>query len=128
MHSKYGLKIFCYGINYTIARDIMFSSFFYTLSDKYNKKKSIWYDICFASFATIMTAPINYFRSRLYFDFNNPIKLNRMVSELKSEVCNTKINKFTFLFHNKFNIGLGTLRVGIGMAISKKIYELAENF
>lgn len=130
MYKKHGMNIFMYGGSYTIFRDSLFSLVFYTLSNKYNSHKSIYNDILYASAATAITSPINYFRNRLYFDFTKPVTVKQMILEINNEskslTC-TKASKLMYILHNKFNINFGVLRVGIGIALSKKIYETTEN-
>ena len=127
IYRKYGLGRFYYGLSYTTFKDVLFSCIFFALSEKYNKDKLILYNIIFASLATIITSPVYYFRNRIYFDFNNPVKLKDMIIELQSQLVTTNQNKIVYLFHNKFNIVFLTLRTSIGLAVSKKIYDCIDN-
>lgn len=129
LYKKHGLPIFNRGIMYTLNRDIFFSIMFYTLVERYNKDRKLSYDFAIASSATFMTSPIHYFRSRLYFDFNKPVKFTTILKEIKTDLmANTSLkHKLIDLFHTKFNAGFFSLRVGMGVAISKKIYEFITN-
>jgi len=123
---KYGYGEFYKGMIYTVSRDVLFSSAFYYLSNNYNKKKSFLNDALFGSVATIIVSPVNYFRNRLYFDFDKKITLKYMVKETMAETKQkqTVAKQISFLLFSKFNIGYGSLRVGLGMAMSKKLYDL----
>jgi len=126
MYIKYGILSFFRGIHYTFIRDALFSTIFFKLSEKYNKKKSLFNDTIYASLATIISSPINYYRSAMYFNFNDNPTFYHITEELLNDIKKNKDKKIYYLLHNKFNIGFGTLRVGIGIAVSKKIYEIIE--
>lgn len=123
IYDNHGSGTFFRGIHHTFLRDSLFSLVFFLLSEKYNKQKSLLNDCLFASCATIISSPVNYYRSRMYFDFNHCPKFAYITNELIEEIKKTKGNKIYYLLHNKFNVGFGTLRVGMGIALSKKIYE-----
>jgi hypothetical protein len=126
IYIKYGMLSFFRGIHYTFTRDALFSTIFFKLSEKYNKKKSLFNDTIYASLATVLSSPINYYRSAMYFNFNDNPTFYNITEELLNDIKKNKDKKIYYLLHNKFNIGFGTLRVGVGIAVSKKIYEIIE--
>lgn len=126
MTSQYGLRVFFKGFSHTCARDCLFSATYFILSDKWNKGKNFEINLAIASFSSILSSPLNYFRSRHFFDFQErDVNLKKMVLELSEGVKlkETLPKKISYIVQNRFNIGLGTLRVGFGMAVSDKIYR-----
>jgi hypothetical protein len=123
IYVKYGILSFFRGIHYTFIRDAIFSTIFFKLSEKYNKQKSLLNDTIYASIATIISSPINYYRSAMYFNFNDNPKFIHITRELIDEIDKIKNGKIYYLAHNKLNIGFGTIRVGVGIAVSRYIYE-----
>lgn len=124
IYIKYGILSFFRGMHYTFIRDALFSTIFFKLSEKYNKQKSLLNDTIYASIATIISSPINYCRSAMYFNFNDNPKFKHIAQELIDDVKKIKNRKIYYLLHNKLNIGFGTMRVGIGIAVSKYIYDI----
>jgi hypothetical protein len=127
LRNKFGIGIFGYGLQYTLLRDSMFTCVFFGLSKKYNKERSIIKDLFFGTLATIASAPSNYYRTRLFFNFDKKINFVQITSELAHDVMsngNTFFKRFLYLMHGRLNIGFGTMRVGLGIATSKKIYDL----
>lgn len=120
MYKKYGYNVFFKGLECTMLRDSIFSSIFYGLSTKYNKEKSIMKDVCFATVGTIAASPINYARNEKYFNFDKKVTIMDVTKEFSMDIKNGNIKNLIF---HKLNIGWGTLRVGVGMALSKQIYE-----
>lgn len=127
MKKKYGMQKFSYGLKYTISRDLIYSNIFYILNDGYNKEKSFVKTMGIGCCATALSSPLNYCRNRLYYDFSKYISMKEIIQELHSDMYTKTIsNKISYLINNKFCIGWGTLRVGFGMAVSKKIYDFFE--
>ncbi|AYV75134.1 MAG: hypothetical protein Terrestrivirus1_8 [Terrestrivirus sp.] len=120
MYKKYGYSVFFKGLECTMLRDSLFSSIFYGLSTKYNEEKNMVKDICFGTIGTIVASPINYARNEKYFNFDKKITVIDVTKELFTDIKNGNIKNLIF---HKLNIGWGTLRVGVGMALSKQIYE-----
>jgi hypothetical protein len=120
MYKKYGYVVFFKGAGLTMLRDSLFSSIFYGLSTKYNQEKNIFKDIFFASIGSLAASPINYARNEKYFNFDVKVNSIDVVKEIGNDIKNGSIKHLIF---NKFNCGWGTLRVGVGMALSKQIYE-----
>jgi hypothetical protein len=122
----HGWSVFLRAIHYTCLRDMAFSMALFKLSDKYNNERSILKDTAIASFATFITSPVNYMRNRAFFDFKAPpVSFEIIATELYTGIREQPSlwDKTSFLFLKKFNVGFGTLRVGLGMAMAKKIYE-----
>lgn len=126
---EHGMKIFMYKLHYTLIRDSIFGGVFITLSHYYNQEKSLLKDTIYGALATSLSSPINYFRNRAYFDLNKSISIQEMIRELKNDIKKNNYNRkqiLKYLVLDKFCINYGTLRVGLGMALSKKIYNFLE--
>lgn len=135
MHRKYGPRIFALGLQYTMVRDVAFTTLFYGLTERFNRKKSFTRDVVLASTATALSSPLNYFRNSLYFSFNQHgrtghVTFGEIFRDLQRDVMGrgTTGDKVRYLFQDRFCVGWGTLRVGVGMALSKKIYEAVEGW
>lgn len=129
MHEKGGGKSFFRGTTITLKREIAFGSLFGYLSFNHNDKKSMFLDIIYISLATIVASPFNYIRVMIYRSpIENTATFMNVIKELKHDVelnCEKSfLPKLQYICINKFNIGWGTLRVAIGMSISRQIYIL----
>jgi hypothetical protein len=126
LYKTYGLTAFVRGLHCTMLRDSIFAVTFYGLSSKFNKQRCLTNDVLYGSIATLVSSPINYVRNMSYFNFNKKIKVSDVLKDLKNDI---KYKNYNELFIKKLNCGWGTLRVGLGMATSKKIYEIiSDNF
>jgi len=112
---KYNLIYLTKGIKYTILRDVIFTLNYNCLNQKYNKNKNIIVDIILGCISTLCVSPINYCRNIV---FSSPQKVY-----FKNIINNIRYDNLTNIILNKFNIGYGTIRVGLGMSISKLLYE-----
>jgi hypothetical protein len=126
MTAAYGWRVFFRALPQTCARDCLFSTTYFMLSDKFNHEKKFERSIVIASGATALSAPLNYLRSRLFFDFQESrVPLIKIAEEIGSgmKLKKTFSRKLAYIMQTRFNIGLGTLRVGLGMAVADKIYH-----
>lgn len=113
--TKYNLFILTKGIKYTILRDSIFTLNYNYLNQKYNKNKNILLDIILGCISTLCVSPINYCRN-IVFSSQQKIYLKNIINNIRYE-------KISDIIFNKFNIGYGTIRIGLGISISKFMYE-----
>lgn len=126
LYTKWGWKFFLRGLEYTCLRDVLFSTTFFMLSKRNDERPSFIKDTIVTSCATAVAAVPNFFRNRHFFDFDErPPSIGMMVNEVKVELQKKPqfYQKVNFIFHERLNVGLGTLRVGIGMAIANQVYN-----
>jgi hypothetical protein len=124
MINSYGYGILMRSVQYTIFRDVTFGVFYTMISPTLNPEKNFIKDVALVSAATVASSPINYFRSQILMaPLNKPIPTAKIIwTEFVADV-KTKPNKISYVMGNRFCIGWGTLRVGIGMALSRQQYE-----
>ena len=117
LSSMYGKTVFLRGLHLTILRDSIFSLIYYS-----NQTDNAYNNIAFGTLATVSASPINYVRNCVFFDFNRKQKV--IIKEtLKTMKTDIVTGRYYDLVFSKFNCGWGTLRVGIGMAFSKWMYD-----
>ena len=115
---EYGFMCLARGMKYTLTRDIFFGVTYSYLNFEYNKQKHFFTDFIFAIAMTSIVSPINYCRNVIFhtqYDLTTPT-LKQIIREL------TKFSLRDILL-KKLCIGYGTVRVGLGMACSRKIYD-----
>lgn len=126
MTSEFGSHVFLRGFFQTCLRDCLFSTTFFCLSKQLNTEQNFAKSVVIASSATALTSPINYLRSRIFFDFKDfPVPLTKVCQELAKEMHSKRglLQKTSYIFFDRLNIGFGTLRVGLGMAVAQKFYH-----
>lgn len=127
LYSKYGTYAFTRGVGICLKRDIVFSIVFGSLSFNFNQEKHFWLDVLCMSAATISSSPLNYWKNRIYQNTTSrKIRFVDVINELKKDILLNKTLKgkptVLFVLHDKFSVGWGTLRVGLGMSLSRQIY------
>jgi hypothetical protein len=133
MYVKGGMYPFFRGTFVTLKRDIAFGATLGYLSYTYNPKKEFWKDAIFATSATTISSPFNYLRVIKYkapCDIHLPshVILKDLINIIQKECQNyNTFHKIIYTFHHKFNVGWGSLRVGLGMAMSRQLYEFFIN-
>jgi len=129
MYVKGGLFPFFRGTIVTLKRDLIFGATLGYFSYTYNTKKEFLQDAVFATFATILSSPFNYLRVIKYnapcdIHLPNHIILKDLINVVQKECPDyNTMRKIIYTFHHKFNVGWGSLRVGLGMAMSRQLYE-----
>lgn len=128
MYKIGGLYAFLRGTTVTVKRDMMFGFIFGYLSFTHNKKKHFLLDAPFATVATIASSPFNYIRVMKYkTECNVHISsftiLHNLLKIVQKECPKNILKQIIYTFHSKFNVGWGSARVGIGMALSRQLYE-----
>lgn len=121
-----GWSTFFRGLPETCARDCVFSANYFVLSDTYNSDRNFGISVALASTSTALSSPFNYLRSRQFFDFHEKRpSLKIIFKELSAGIkSHTSVkDKVAFVLHKQLNIGLGTLRVGVGMAVAEQLYK-----
>lgn len=124
--SKYGWKVMFKGFYPACVRDGIFASTYIGLSEKLNPDKYFTVNLAIASMATTISSPANYYRNRQFFNFDDrKIPLRKTVRELIDETKTKEglVPKIQYVVHKRLNIGWGTLRVGLGIALANKIYD-----
>jgi len=118
LYRQHGLMCFSRGLKYTLIRDVQFGALYSYLTLKYNPDHKVFPDVLFAIMATTCAAPINYCRAMVFATSHsqNPPSFTQICAGLKEY----SIKKICL---NKFCLGYGTMRVGLGMALSRQIYE-----
>lgn len=129
IYTNHGTLAFTRSLYYTILRDITFGTIYSQCNMKYNPNKRIAEDILFAGLATSLSSPINYIRHQILFaplDQKAPT-FTLIKNDLIKEVNEQKNNKAKYIITKKFCIGWGTLRVALGMGVSRQCYEFIKN-
>jgi len=134
MFYEKGIMAFLKGVQPTIFRDSLFSVSYFYASDYFrpNNKGTIHdfaVDSLCAMSATILGSPVNYVKNRIFMEKHfQHISLKGILTELCDQITvqKTMLDKVKFVQH-RFSIGWGTARVGIGMALSRKVYEFLVN-
>lgn len=80
------------------------------------------------TFATISSSPFNYIRVMKYktecnVHTSSVTILKNLIQTVNQECTGGIFKKIVFTFHNKFNVGWGSCRVGLGMALSKCLHD-----
>lgn len=128
MYKIGGLYAFTRASVVTVKRDITFGFVFGYLSSTYNPDKNFLLDTAFATLATTISSPFNYIRIQKYAtDCNVYIPASTILKNLIKKVNNdckgSAIKQIVHTFHHEFKVGWGSLRVGLGMALSRQLYE-----
>lgn len=132
LYSKYGTYAFTRGVGICLKRDIVFSVVFSYLSFNFNREKQFFLDVIFMMLATTSSSPLNYWKNRIYQNTTQrKVGLIQVYDELRRDILKNRMmnGKSTFLFvlHDRFSVGFGTLRVGLGMSLSRQIYIWLSN-
>lgn len=85
------------------------------------------------TFATILSAPFNYIRVMKYKTecnvYTSSVAIFReLIQSVNNECTGGILKKIIFTFHNKFNVGWGSCRVGLGMALSKYLHDYFKQY
>lgn len=89
---------------------------------------SFLFDSLIATLATIASSPFNYIRIMKYstacdVHLSSFAILKNLYKIINVECPQIIPKQIIYMFYNKFNVGWGSVRVGIGMAFSKQLYE-----
>lgn len=133
MYKIGGIRAFTKGSLITVKRDIVFGFVFGYLSTKYNNKKNFLFDTIFATIATTLSSPFNYIRIQKYatehnVNINSMVILKNLINKVNREKKCNLASKIIHTFHNEFKIGWGSLRVGVGMALSRQLYDFFNKY
>lgn len=126
LYKIHGIKIFFRAMHILICRDFVFGYTMGYLRHNYNRTNSKINNLAFISFATILSSPLNYLRIMKFTNENKSCA--QITKELHNFVCTTMSDKNIFqktflVFRYKFRVGLGTLRVAIGMIVGDYMYQ-----
>jgi hypothetical protein len=107
---------------------MLFGLIYGYFSFTHNKDKLFMLDVPFATLATIASSPYNYIRVMKYkTECNVHVSsfeiLKDLIQIVKKECPNNLFKQLIYTFHNKFNVGWGSVRVGLGMALSRQLHE-----
>jgi hypothetical protein len=133
MYINGGIKCFFKGTFSRICRDVTFSSI-YVMSHYYGKQYLGDTPLLFLTdniavgLATILSAPFNYSMNHSYAVLpHHPYpSLFDIFKDLRKEVVSKKITTVSLI--KRFHIGIGTLRIMLGMTISHRIYNHIYNY
>lgn len=133
MYKTGGFYAFVRGTTVTVKRDMLFGLIFGYLSFTHNKNKHFLIDAPFATLATIVSSPFNYIRVMKYktecdVHMSSFTILHDLVKIVQKEYPYGLWRQVIYTFHNKFNVGWGSARVGLGMALSRQLYEYFKQF
>ena len=122
-----GVRPFFLGSAATIGRDLIFgsifSSFRYILNEKTGHQYSLACNLISGCFATLLSSPLNYVRNLHYASSPTQRRVPGIVMIRKLLLDASKQDSPLSFLQQRMRIGWGTLRVGIGMAVSAKVYE-----
>lgn len=137
MWSSGGYKSFIKGTKATIGRDTIFGSI-YEISRHLMQNKLINYNESYLNFicnfiaaglATVASGPLNYARTIQYATppQENPPTILKALKNVWNESKmyeNHQLSRMSF-FQQKFRMGWGTVRVGVGMAVGQHVFDSA---
>jgi hypothetical protein len=132
MFRRAGLHSFTRGLGSTAVRDSSFSTIYLTCK-RYidaafdDQGRRFLGNLIVSCFATIITSPINYVRNMKYaagYEQSNPSFMSIFSKLVQDQRASHKgfINSTRYYF-NRFAIGWGTVRVGLGVATGQHIYD-----
>ena len=129
-----GLRPFFLGSAATIGRDLIFGSIFSSLRFILNKKTEQQYsltcNLVSGCLATLLSSPLNYVRNVHYASSPNQSRVAGVVIIrnllLETSKQDSVYQGLSFL-QQRLRIGWGTLRVGVGMAVGARIYEICKS-
>lgn len=135
-----GVRQFFVGTMATVHRDLLFGGIFALLRHqvlplflpehkrKHNKKRTDFFsNLVAGTAATILSSPLNYVRNIHYSTSPSvaPEDSMTLLRNLWKESLKEGSRYKTFLFlQHRLRLGWGTARVGCGMAVGSKLYEL----
>lgn len=129
MYNYGGFNIFFKGSKVTIMRDSIFGLSYEILrmshiTKNYNGNIQFLCNMSAAMIASSFSSFHNYCRSRIYASPYNDIKISNifMIMYHKTKKHKNFYNKIAFI-NSRLNIGLGTIRVGVGIASSQYIFN-----
>lgn len=134
MYKDGGFRSFFRGTAITMQREMIFGAILGYLTVNYNNQKNFYLDLMSFSIATIIASPVNYIRIIIYrspIDSTPSIKhiIDQLSNDIKIVYNKTTLFKtMKYVIINKFNVGWGTIRVALGMSISRHIYLLLNSF
>ena len=133
MYKIGGHYAFMRGTLVTIKRDMLFGSIFGYLSFSHNKEKKFIFDAMYATIATTLSSPFNYIRVMKYktecnVKTSSVVIFTDLIKSVKKECNKNILYQIIYTFHNKFNVGWGSIRVGCGMALSRQLFEYFNQF
>ena len=131
MWSQGGIRPFMRGIPATIYRDGTFGTLYEMLrhlspKDERGNINSFLPNALAAGVATIVASPLNYVRSIQYKTpaHTKPPTTSKVLKDVFKESTDRAglLPKLGF-FHQRFQVGWGTARVAVGMAVGQKIFD-----
>lgn len=131
MYKIGGVNGFLRGSIITVWRDMIFGFVLGYLSFTHNTKKKFMLDAIFATCATAVASPFNYIRVMKYNSECNvktsSYTIFKNLIKIVNEECPSGFTKrIIYMFGTKFNVGWGSIRVGLGMALSRQLHELSK--
>ncbi len=136
MFSHGGLAPFLKGTKATVVRDAAFGITFELLRHVVSRRRPHVVDSPTAVFATnvgaavcatVVSAPFNYVRNVQYASAPTATPTT-VLAELRQLVCEVRVDASPWrTLQRKLRLGWGSLRVGVGMAIGAKVYEVSQN-
>lgn len=129
IYQTHGLKAIGRALHLTCMRDILFSAAYFSLNEKFNEKNILVKEIVIAMLAASLASPINYARNYSFNVFDKPAPsmltiFGELVKEAK--LLPTMKEKIGNIGYLRLGIGPGTIRVGAGMAVSRRVYNFFE--
>ena len=129
-----GVRPFFLGSAATIGRDLIFGSIFsssrFILNENTENRYSLACNLISGCLATLLSSPLNYVRNIHYASSPAQSRVagaviirNLMLEASKQD--NT-YKGLSFL-QQRLRIGWGTLRVGVGMAVGARVYEMCKS-
>lgn len=126
IYETHGLKVIGRALHLTSMRDILFSSAYFSLNQKFNKQNIFINEIFIAMLAASLASPLNYARNYSFKVFDKPTpSMLSIFRELKHEanLLPTVQEKMFKIGYMRLGIGPGTIRVGLGMAVARRVYN-----
>jgi hypothetical protein len=129
MYRGGGPLIFFRGVKVSVARDVTFGIVYETLrcadtTKKYGTTVAFSANVAAACVASIVSSPLNYARNMVYGSpvRGCPLRVHHLLQFLAKEVMNQPEGQRLRYLNSRLNIGFGSLRVGLGMALGQLVF------
>jgi hypothetical protein len=126
-----GVRVFFRGVGVSILRDSFFGMIYETMRrssfiGELDEDRQFFRNMGAAVVAGTATAPLNYCRNMIYGSpvTGSPLRMRHLIRQLAREVSwQPSVRRRAALLNARLNVGLGALRVGLGMAVGQHVFD-----